>query len=73
MQPRIAKIEAIQASQDADIKILRERSANLVERWYRKDIIGAGEEWANVESRVEVVEQKVRRAERAKERDNDLI
>jgi hypothetical protein len=73
LQPRIAKVEALQASQDADIRELRERSAAVVEAWYRRDIIGAGEGWADLEGRVGVVEQKVRRMERVRRVDDELV
>ena len=73
LQPRIAKVEAIQASQDAEIRELRERSAVVVESWYRRDVIGAGEKWAQLEGRVEAVEQRVRRVERVRKMDEEVV
>jgi hypothetical protein len=73
LQPRIAKVEALQASQNADIMELRERSAAVIQRWYTKDVLGAGEIWADLEGRVAVVEQKIRRATLAKRLDDDMV
>ena len=66
-------MEAIQASQDAEIRELRERSAVVVESWYRRDVIGAGEKWAQLEGRVEAVEQRVRRVERVRKMDEEVV
>lgn len=66
-------MEVIQATLDVEIRELRERSAVVVENWYRKDVIGAGEGWANLEGRVEAVEQRVRRVERARKMDKEVI
>jgi hypothetical protein len=71
--PRIAKLEAIQASQNADIAELRERSATIIQRWYTVDVLGAGDSWAELEGRVEYVEQKVRRAALAKRLDEEMV
>ena len=51
LQPRIAKVEALQAAQNADIAELRERSAAVIQRWYTTDILGVGDAWADVEIR----------------------
>jgi len=67
LQPRIAKVEALQAAQNADLAALRERTAAVIQRWYTVDVLRAGESWAELESRIEVVEQKVRRAEKAED------
>jgi len=71
--PRIARLEVLQASQDADISELRQRSAAVLQQWYTMDVLGAGEKWAEVEKRVETVEQNVRRAALAKRLDDDMI
>jgi len=73
LQPRIAKLEALQTAQNADIAELRERSAAVIQRWYTKDILGAGESWADLEGRVGVVEQKLRRAALSKRLDDDMV
>ncbi|KAH7412592.1 hypothetical protein BKA64DRAFT_659198 [Cadophora sp. MPI-SDFR-AT-0126] len=73
LQPRIAKVEALQAAQNADIAELRERSAAVIQRWYTTDILGAGDAWADVEGRVERVEQRVRRVALAKRTDDAMI
>lgn len=71
--PRIAKLEVVQASQNAEISQLRERSAVLVQKWYSSDILRAGGSWADMESRVGQVEQQVRRAALARRLENDTI
>jgi hypothetical protein len=73
LQPRIAKVEALQAAQNADMASLRERTAAVIQRWYTVDILRAGESWAELESRIEGVEQKVRRAALAKRLDDDMV
>jgi hypothetical protein len=73
LQPRIAKVEALQAAQNSDIAELRARSAAVVQRWYTLDILQAGESWAELESRVGQVEQKVRRTALTKRLDDDMI
>lgn len=73
LQPRIAKVEALQAAQNADIADLRQRSAAAIQRWYAVDILRTGESWAELEGRVEQVEQKIRRAALAKRLDDDMV
>jgi hypothetical protein len=73
LQPRIAKVEALQTTQNADITELRERSAAVIQRWYTADILRAGDSWAGLEGRVEQVEQKVRRSALAKRLDDDMV
>lgn len=70
LQPRIAKLQAIQASQDAEIRALRERSAVVLEGWYKGAVISVGEEWASLEQRMQDVEKVVRRAAREKEKED---
>jgi len=73
LQPRIARVEALQAAQNADIAILRQQSAAVLQRWYSVDILRAGDSWAELEGRVEHVEQRVRRAALAKRLDDGVI
>lgn len=72
LQPRIAKIEALQTVQNADIAELRERSAAVVQRWYTRDVLGAGDGWAEVEKKVVGVEQRIRRVALARRMDEGL-
>jgi len=73
LRPRIAQVEALQARQSAEIGLLRKRSAEVLQCWYALDVLYAGERWAELESRIEDAEQKVRRAEIARELDDNLI
>jgi hypothetical protein len=73
LHPRIAKVEALHAAQNADMATLRERTAAVIQRWYTVDIVRAGESWAELEGRIEGVEQKVRRAALAKRLDDHMI
>jgi hypothetical protein len=69
LQPRIAKVEAIQTAQSADIAELRERTAAVLQRWYTQDILQIGDSWADLEGRVEHVEQRLRRVALARRED----
>jgi hypothetical protein len=71
--PRIAQIEAVQATQNADIADLRARSAAVIQQWYTNDILHAGDSWAGLEGRVEQAEQKVRRATLAKKEEENMV
>jgi len=71
--PRIAKVEAIQASQNAEISELRQRSAALLQKWYTSDVLRLGDRWAEAEGRVGQVDQKVRRSALTKRLDDDMI
>jgi hypothetical protein len=71
--PLIGKLEAVQAAQNSEIASLRERSAAVIQRWYMLDILRTGDKWAELEWRVDNVEQKVRRATLAKRLDDDMI
>lgn len=62
-RPRVSELEALQASQMKNISSLKERTAAVLQRWYSVDVLQSGEYWAEVESRVDIVEQGVRRAE----------
>ncbi len=73
LQPRIGKIEALQAAQNADVAELRERSAAAIQKWYALDILRAGDTWAEMEGRVEKVEQRLRRISLAKQTDDGMI
>ncbi|KAH7342232.1 hypothetical protein BKA65DRAFT_503697 [Rhexocercosporidium sp. MPI-PUGE-AT-0058] len=73
LQPRIAKLEALQAAQNKDIAELRERSAAVLQKWYVSDVLGAGEAWADVEGRVERIEQRVRRVELLRRKDDAMV
>ncbi|KAJ0163926.1 hypothetical protein CTA2_2097 [Colletotrichum tanaceti] len=65
--PKMRGIEITQIAQEAEMADLRARSEEVLKRWYQQSILGASEFVADVERRVELVERRVRRAERAKE------
>jgi hypothetical protein len=71
IQPRIAKLEVLQVAQNADLAALRERSTAIIQRWYEVDILRAGESWVELQGRIAGVEQKLRRAEKAKRMEED--
>jgi hypothetical protein len=60
-------------SQLREIAALKQRSAAVLQRWYSVDILQVGECWADLEARVESVEQAVRRANSAKQHEEGLI
>ncbi|RKF60212.1 putative nuclear distribution protein ro10 [Erysiphe neolycopersici] len=69
LQPQIAKIEAIQANQVREVRGLLERSAAIIEKWYLTNILEYGEIWASIDKRMSQIEQKIRQAKHAKQRD----
>ncbi|KAG0645155.1 hypothetical protein D0Z07_9244 [Hyphodiscus hymeniophilus] len=73
LQPRLAKVESLQAAQNADLSLLRERTAAIIQRWYTVDVLRAGDSWAELESRVEDVERGVRRAEKLRREDEESL
>ncbi|EDN95544.1 hypothetical protein SS1G_11422 [Sclerotinia sclerotiorum 1980 UF-70] len=52
---------------------LRQRTAAVIQRWYTVDVLRTGESWAELEERVQHVEQKVRRAIAMKQLDDDMV
>jgi hypothetical protein len=70
---RVAKVEVLQESQLREIATLKQRSAAVLQRWYSVDILQVGECWADLEARVESVEQAVRRAKSVKQHDEGLV
>ncbi|KAF8846679.1 hypothetical protein BDZ45DRAFT_666701 [Acephala macrosclerotiorum] len=73
LRPRIARLEGIQAAQNADLAELRERSATLIQRWYTMDVLRAGDSLADLEGRVRQAEQQVRRVSLARREDDGLV
>lgn len=45
----------------------------MIQKWYTVDILRAGDQWAELEGKVEDVEQKIRRAALAKRLDDDMV
>lgn len=66
---QIAELAALQTSQLKTIAALKERTSQVLQRWYSVDILQSGEYWADVEARVDGVEQAVRRATQARQQD----
>lgn len=58
----VARLEILQDAQILEITSLKQRSAAVLQRWYSVDIVKAGECWVDIEGRVELVEQNLRRA-----------
>ncbi|KAH8588103.1 hypothetical protein B0O99DRAFT_656141 [Bisporella sp. PMI_857] len=71
--PRIAKAEAIQASQNTEIASLRERSAELIYRWHTGNTLQQGDGWAESVGKLEQVERRVRRLEFTKRIDDGIV
>ncbi|KAG9244640.1 hypothetical protein BJ878DRAFT_59352 [Calycina marina] len=70
--PRIAKVEAIQASQKAEIARLRERTANLLLK-YRKHVVDGNQGWANLDGRTREVEKGFKRRAALKKMDEGIF
>ncbi|KAK1480133.1 nuclear distribution protein [Colletotrichum cuscutae] len=67
LMPRLRGIEATQIAQEAEMAELRARSENVLQAWYQQGVLGVSDFVADVEGRVEMIERRVRRAEREKE------
>ncbi|KAJ3519259.1 hypothetical protein NM208_g14194 [Fusarium decemcellulare] len=72
LQDRMKAIEATQVAQAAEIADLRRRSEAVIRSWYETGVLENSRVMADLESRVEVVERQVRRAERELEAEDDL-
>ena len=68
VQPRLEKVQEVQAAQLRKVSDLRARSARLAERWLEVGVVGQAEIWAEWEERVRVVERGVRRMEVRREK-----
>ncbi|KFY81088.1 hypothetical protein V499_00126 [Pseudogymnoascus sp. VKM F-103] len=66
-RPQVSELEALQAAQTKTIASLKERTAAVLQRWYSVDILQSGEHWAEIEGRIDTMEQGVRRAEIARQ------
>lgn len=73
LQPRIDRWMALQEEQGKQVAWLQQRSAALLERWYNVAILGSGECWAEWDSRITQAEQRIKRAEAAREREEKGI
>jgi hypothetical protein len=65
-------IEATQLAQSAEISELRRRSEAVIRSWYEGRILGGSQSLADVETRVERVERRIRQRERAIEDENQI-
>ncbi|RBR17074.1 uncharacterized protein FIESC28_06576 [Fusarium coffeatum] len=72
LQGRMKAIEATQIAQAAEIADLRQRSETAVRAWYETGVLSNSRAMADIESRFEVVERQVRRAEREQEAEDEL-
>ncbi|KAF5021720.1 hypothetical protein F66182_6221 [Fusarium sp. NRRL 66182] len=72
LQDRMKAIEATQIAQAAEIAHLRQRSETAIRSWYEVGVLDNSRAMADLESRVEVVERHVRRAERELEAEEEL-
>ncbi|KAI5467822.1 hypothetical protein BGZ63DRAFT_399367 [Mariannaea sp. PMI_226] len=67
---RMKAIDAVQTAQAAEIADLRRRSEKIVRAWYEGGILSNSALMAELESRVEIAERQVRRAEREMEEED---
>ncbi|RGP64641.1 putative ro-10 required for nuclear distribution [Fusarium sporotrichioides] len=72
LRDRMKAIEATQTAQAAEIADLRQRSETAVRAWYETGVLDNSKAMADLESRVEIVERQVRRAEREQEAEDEL-
>jgi hypothetical protein len=64
---RATKIEVLQGSQSLEIAALKQRTAAMLQQWYSVGIMQVGECWADLEARVEYVEQAIRQVSSSKQ------
>ena len=67
--PRIEKAMKIQDIQSMQECELRDKSAELLSRWYQGSVLQSGEQWAKWEDRMSKTELRVRREEHSRRRD----
>ncbi|KAM5348822.1 hypothetical protein ACJ41O_008645 [Fusarium nematophilum] len=72
LQDRMKAIEATQIAQATEIADLRRRSETVIRTWYETGVLDNSRAIADLETRVQVVERQVRRAERELEAEDDL-
>lgn len=60
--PQLSDLVDLQNSQLKTIAALKGRTSVVLQRWYSVDVLQSGEYWADVEARVDAVEQTVRQA-----------
>ena len=66
LAPQMEAVAATQREHEGEIAELRARSEKLVRKWYEGRALGYSRFVADVEGRVELVEQSVRRTEKAR-------
>lgn len=69
---RMKAIEATQIAQAAEIAELRKRSERAIRAWYEHGVLDNSRVMADLETRIEVVERQVRRAEHDLEAEDEL-
>ncbi|KAF7546872.1 hypothetical protein G7Z17_g8129 [Cylindrodendrum hubeiense] len=69
---RMKAIEATQVAQVAEMADLRRRSERIIRSWYESGVLNNSSVMADLESRVELAERQVRRAERELDEEDDL-
>lgn len=69
IEPRIQTATERQERQQAELGEIRQRSVEIISRWYELGIVGMGDCWSEWESRLMTAEAQVRRAEVKKKRD----
>lgn len=67
---RMKAIEATQLAQATEMAELRVRSEAVLRSWYEAWVLSSSQLIADVETRVEKVEQQVKRTERAQNEDD---
>lgn len=69
LEPRIERLRSVQQDQARELAHLRLRSALVLERWYEATVLGAGECWADWDTRVGLVEGRLARLQSTRERE----
>jgi hypothetical protein len=72
LSERMKAIEATQIAQAVEMAELRKRSEVMIRSWYEGGVLNTSQSLADVESRVEKAERRIRRAEHQKEEESAL-
>jgi len=73
LQPRMEGLRRVQHAQEAEIAVLRARSERVLKQWYEGRVLGYAQFLADVEGQVEKAERVLRRAERARQAEEEGI
>jgi hypothetical protein len=72
LSDKMRALDATQTAQTAEVAELRTRSEAVIRAWYEGTVLANSRFMADIEGRVEKVEQKIRRTERERAEEEDI-